>query len=159
VAGKNKPIPEGYHSLTPYLTVDGAARAIAFYQKAFGAREVLRLDGPGGKVGHAEITIGDSRLMLGDEFPELDARGPKAFGGSPVGLYLYVEDADAVVAKAVAAGATLTSPVTDKFYGDRSGSLTDPFGHHWFIATRKESLSAEELSRRSAEHLKKQGAG
>jgi PhnB protein len=152
-------VPEGYHSLTPYIIVDGAARAIAFYQTAFGASEVLRLDGPPGKVGHAEVTIGDSKFMLADEFPEFDARGPGHFGGSPITLHLYVEDADASIARAVAAGASVVRPAADQFYGDRIGSVRDPFGHIWYLAARKETFTVEELRRRSAAHLKRQGGG
>src|SRR5258708_2942590 len=151
-----KHVPEGYHTLTPYLIVDGAARAIAFYQKAFGATEVRRIDGPAGKVGHAEIAIGESRLMLADEYPEMEAYGPKHFGGSPVTLHLYVDDADAWVARAVAAGATLVRPVADQFYGDRLGRVKDPFRYRSWLATPKENLSVQELRRRSEAYLKQQ---
>ena len=150
MASKVKPVPEGYHNLTPYLIVDGATRAIEFYQKAFGAAELMRIAAPGGKIGHAELQVGDSRIMLADEHHDMDAHGPARFGGSPVGLLLYVEDVDAVVARAVAAGAALTRPVADQFYGDRVGGITDPFGHRWWIATRKEDLTSEELHRRAA---------
>ena len=156
---KPRHVPEGYHTLTPYLVIDGAARAIDFYTKAFGASEAMRLDGPGGKVGHAEIEIGGSRIMLADEYPEMDARGPNHFGGSPVTLHLYVDDADAWVARAVAAGATVKRPVADQFYGDRLGGVKDPFGYTWWLATRKENLSVEELRRRSAAFLKEKGGG
>ena len=152
-------VPEGYHTLTPYLIVDGAARAIDFYKTAFGASEVMRLDGIGGKIGHAELVIGDSRIMLADEHPEMDARGPKSMGGSPVTLHLYVDDADAVVARALAAGATLIRPVADQFYGDRLGGVSDPFGHTWWLATRKETVSVEELRRRAAAYLKEKAGG
>lgn len=152
-------LPEGYHTLTPYLIVDGAARAIDFYKAAFGASEVLRLDGPGGTVGHAEVVIGDSRIMLADEHPEFDALSAKRLGGSPVTLHLYVDDADAWVARAVAAGATLTRPVEDQFYGDRMGGVRDPFGYVWWCATRRETLTTEELRRRSEEYLRKAAAG
>ncbi len=145
-----KPIPDGYHTATPYLIVSNAAKAIEFYEKAFGARELTRLPMPGGKVGHAELQIGDSRIMLADEFPAWDARSPKTVGGSPVIIALYVEDVDAVVSRAVAAGAKLFQPVADQFYGDRTGSLTDPFGHKWNIATHKEDVSAEEIEKRAA---------
>ena len=143
-----KPVPEGYHTVTPYLIVKGAAQALDFYARAFGAVERLRIDG-GGKIGHAEIAIGDSCVMLADEHPEVDALSPTTVGGSPVSLHLYVEDVDAVVARAVAAGATLVRAVADQFYGDRVGGIADPFGHRWFIATHKEDLSNEELQRRS----------
>jgi PhnB protein len=126
-----KPIPEGYHTATPYLIVDGAAEAIEFYKKAFGAKEVFRMDGEGGKVGHAEILIGDSHIMLADGDPERGARGPKALGGSPISIVLYVENVDATVDQAVASGAKLLRPVADQFYGDRTGGIEDPFGHAW----------------------------
>ena len=154
-----QPVPDGYHSVTPYLAVDGAADAIAFYKKAFGATEVMRMPGPGGKVGHAEIEIGGSRIMLADEYPDMNFRSPKAYGGSPVGLHLYVADVDAVARQAVAAGARELRPVKDQFYGDRSGSIEDPFGHVWHIATRKEDLSVDELKRRAAQAMQQQGGG
>ena len=152
-----RPIPEGYHSLTPYLAVDGAAEAMEFYKRAFGATEVMRMGAPGGKVGHAEIRIGDSRIMLADEYPDMGFRSPKAYGGSPVGLHLYVEDVDAVARQAVAAGAREGRPVKDQFYGDRTGSFEDPFGHVWHIATRKEDLSPDELKRRAEQAMQQQG--
>jgi PhnB protein len=142
-------VPEGYHSITPYLAIDGAADAIAFYKKAFGATEVMRMAGPAGKVGHAEIEIGGSRIMLADEYPDMNFRSPKAYGGSPVGLHLYVADVDAVARQSLAAGARELRPVKDQFYGDRTGSIEDPFGHVWHIATRKEDLSEDELKRRA----------
>jgi PhnB protein len=145
-----KHIPDCYHSITPYLHITGAARAIEFYKQAFGATEVMRMDAPGGKIGHAEIKIGDSHVMLADEFPEMDVRSPQSFGGSPVALLLYVEDVDALAERAGAAGAKLESPVEDKFYGDRMGKLVDPFGHIWAIATHKEDVSPEELEKRMA---------
>jgi PhnB protein len=151
---KPRHVPEGYHTLTPYLIVDGAARAIEFYRKAFAAVEVMRLDGPKGRIGHAELTIGDSKIMLADEFPDMDAHGPGHFGGSPISLHLYVDDADAWVARAIAAGATAEQPVEDQFYGDRIGSIKDPFGHVWYCSTRKQDLSVDELKRRSAERVK-----
>ncbi len=141
--------PEGYHTVTPYLVVDGAERAIAFYQKAFGAIEVMRLAMPGGKIGHAELQLGESRIMLSDEFPQWDSRGPLAIGGTAVSIMVYVEDCDAVYAQAVAAGAKGLMPVQDQFYGDRSGSLRDPFGHKWHISTQKEILSQEEIQQRA----------
>lgn len=143
-----KAIPDGYYTATPYLIVKGAARAIEFYKKAFGATELLRFDGPGGKIMHAEIKIGDSPIMLADEFPEMGYRGPLSIGATPVSICLYVQDVDARFAQAVAAGAKVQRPVVDQFYGDRSGTLTDPFGHVWTIATHKEDVSPEEMQRR-----------
>lgn len=157
MASSVRGIPEGYHSLTPYLAVDDGARAIAFYQEAFGATEVMRMPRPDGKVGHAELQIGDSRIMLADEYPDMGFRSPKTYGGSPVGLHLYVEDVDAVARQAVAAGAKELRPVKDQFYGDRTGSFEDPFGHVWHIATHKEDLSPDELKRRAAQAM--QGGG
>ena len=144
------PIPGGYHAVTPYLIVNGGAKALAFYAHVFGAVEHERIEGAGGKIGHAEITIGDSRIMLADEHPEVGALCPATVGGSPVTLHVYVADVDAVVARAVAAGARLTRPVADQFYGDRVGGITDPFGHRWSVATHKEDLTREELHRRAA---------
>src|SRR6185436_4312308 len=135
---------------TPYLIVQGGARALEFYQKAFGATEKLRMDGPGGKIMHAELTIGDSVIMLADEFPEMDALSPQTVGGTPISLMLYLEDCDAVVARAVSAGAKLLRPIQDQFYGDRSGTIADPFGHKWTIATHKEDLTPEEVRTRAA---------
>lgn len=143
-----KPIPDGYHTVTPYLIVKDAAGAIEFYEKAFGATEIMRMPDPSGKVGHAEIKIGDSPIMLADEFPEMGARSPQSIGGSPVSILLYVEDADSRFAQAVAAGAKSIRPLKDQFYGDRSGSVEDPFGHVWHIATHKEDVSHEEMQRR-----------
>jgi PhnB protein len=140
-------IPEGYHTVTPYIIIDGAAEAIEFYKKGLGAKELMRIE-HGGKVGHAEIQIGDSRIMLADEFPEMGARSPKSLGGTPMGLCLYVENADAVVEQAVAAGAKVERPVQNQFYGDRSGTVIDPFGHKWTISTHVEDVSPEELQRR-----------
>src|SRR5437588_4731231 len=154
-----KPIPEGYHTVTPYLVVKGAAKALDFYKQAFGAKEILRFPGPDGKIGHAEIKIGDSHIMLADEFPEMDARSPQTIGGTPVGLMLYFEDADSVNARAVTAGAKVLRPVQDQFYGDRAGTITDPFGHKWTIATHKEDLSHEEMEKRSAAWKKEHGGG
>jgi len=142
------PFPEGYHRITPYLVVDGAAKAMEFYAKHFGAEEFVRMPGPGGTVMHAEMKIGDSVFMLSDGMDEF--KGPNAFGGSPVSLLLYVENVDDVVTRAVAAGATLLRPVKDQFYGDRSGTLKDPFGHIWTVATHTEDVPPEEMERRMA---------
>ena len=147
-----RPIPEGYHSITPYLIIRGAASALEFYKKAFDAVEVLRLEGPGGKIMHAEIKLGDSIIMLADEFPEMGHRGPQSLGGSPVGLAFYVRDVDAQFQQAVNAGATVKRPLENQFYGDRSGTLTDPFGHVWTIATHVEDVSPEEIDRRFKAH-------
>ena len=145
-----KPIPDGYHTATPYLIVSGAARAIEFYKQAFGATEMMRMAAPDGKVGHAEIKIGDSPIMLADEHPEMGARSPQSIGGSSVSILLYFEDVDAVFNRAVVAGAKVLRPVQDQFYGDRSGIIADPFGHTWTVATHKEDLSPEEIQRRAA---------
>ena len=144
-----KPIPDGYHALTPYLVIQGAAAAIDYYKKVFGATERMRMDAPGGKIGHAELAIGGSVLMLADEHPEGGYRGPKTFGGSAVSLMLYVPSVDDVFKRAVAAGAKELRPVADQFYGDRLGTLEDPFGHVWTIATHVEDVSPEEMRRRS----------
>src|SRR5438105_5814439 len=144
MAKKTKYIPDGYHTATPYLIVNGAARAIEFYKQAFGATEVMRIGAPGGKVGHAEIKIGDSHLMLADEHPEWDARSPQTIGGTPVGLMLYLQDCDSVVAKAVSLGAKVVKPLQDQFYGDRSGTILDPFGHNSTIPSRTEDVRPEE---------------
>ena len=144
------PVPSGYSSVTPYLIIDGAARALDWYRQAFGARETMRLSGPDGRVGHAEIEIGDSRIMLADESPAMGAKAPGAFGGSPVSLHLYVPDVDTTMAKAVDAGATVKHQPEDKFYGDRLGSLLDPFGHTWHIAAHIEDVTVEEIERRMA---------
>jgi PhnB protein len=149
--------PEGYHTATPYLIINGAAAAIDFYKKAFGATELFRMDAPGGKIGHAEIQIGDSRIMLADECPEMGARGPQSTDGTPVSIMLYVEDVDTVFNRAISAGAKVKQPVQDKFYGDRSGNLVDPFGHVWTIATHKEDLTPEEIGKRAEAWMKTQG--
>jgi PhnB protein len=146
-----QPIPEGYHSVTPYLAVQGAARAIEFYKQAFGAQELFRMEQPDGRIGHAELQIGNSRVMLADEFPEINHRGPHSLGGTPVGLMLYIENVDAVVARAAGAGATIVRPIENKFYGDRMASLLDPFGHLWHIATHVEDVPPDELTRRAKE--------
>ena len=144
-----KPIPEGYHSVTPYLIVTGGAEAIEFYKKAFGANELFRFPAPGGKIGHAEIKIGDSPIMLADEFPEMGYKGPQSIGGSPVSLMIYVDDVDTIFNRAVEAGGTVKEAVQDKFYGDRTGTVIDPFGHIWHISTHKEDVSMEEMERRA----------
>lgn len=146
-----KPIPDGYHSVTPYLVVKGAADAIEFYKQVFGAIELMRCPMPGGVIGHAEIKIGDSPMMLADEFPDMDVRGPKSIGGTPVTVVLYVENVDEVFARAIAAGAKELRPLQNQFYGDRSGTLEDPFGHRWTIATHIEDVSPEEIERRMSE--------
>jgi PhnB protein len=151
------PTPDGYHAITPYLGIKGAAEAIAFYVDAFGATESFRLLTPDGQVAHAEIRIGDSCIMLADECREAPFRSPAALDGSSVGLHLYVEDVDARFARAIAAGAKAVRPVQDQFYGDRTGTLRDPFGHVWFLATHKEDVAPEEVARR-AEALFKQSA-
>jgi PhnB protein len=144
-----KPIPDGYHSVTPHLMVNGGVAAIEFYKKAFGAVELFRFPAPGGKIGHAEIKIGDSPIMLADEFPDMGYLGPKSIGGSPVSLLIYVEDVDTVFNRAVEAGATAKEAVTDKFYGDRTGTVVDPFGHIWHVATHKEDVPMEEMEQRA----------
>lgn len=150
MANKVKPVPEGYHTVTPYLIIKGAAAAIEFYKKVFGATEVMRMADPSGRIGHAEVKIGDSHVMLADEDPMRGIRSPQSIGGSPVTILLYVEDVDSTVGQAVAAGAKLTRPVEDQFYGDRSGGLEDPFGHIWYVATHKEDVAPEEMKRRAA---------
>jgi PhnB protein len=153
MAAKVKPIPDGFHSITPGLVCKDAARAIEFYKKAFGAKERMRMPTPDGKIGHAELQIGDSIFFLGDEFPQMGTVAPT--GPQSVSLFVYVEDVDAVFKRAVAAGARVDMPVTDQFWGDRYGKLTDPFGHHWGIATHTEDVSPEEMDRRAKEFAKK----
>ena len=145
-----KSVPEGYPSLSPYLIVRDGAAAIEFYQKVFGATLRMKLDAPGGRVGHAELEIGNALVMLADEHPEMGALAPTTIGGTPVGLHLYLEDVDAVAKKAIAAGATLKRPVENQFYGDRHGSIIDPFGHLWHISTHVEDVSPNEIARRAA---------
>ncbi|MDQ4108631.1 MAG: VOC family protein [Actinomycetota bacterium] len=145
------PIPEGYPHLSPYLIVDGASAAIDFYATVLGATERYRMEGPGNKLGHAELQIGDSVLMLADEWPDSGMFGPGALGGTPVTLSVYVEDVDEVFSKAIAAGAKELRPVEDQFYGDRSGQFEDPFGHRWSVASHVEDVSPEEMERRAAE--------
>jgi PhnB protein len=154
---KVKPIPDGYHHMTPYLIVNGAAKAIEFYKKVFGATEKMRMPSPGGKVGHAELTLGDSMIMLADEHPEMGARAPSAFGGSPVSLMVYVPDVDATVGTATAAGAKIVRPVENQFYGDRMGTIADPFGHQWHVATHVEDVPPDEMAKRAAAAMSKSG--
>ena len=143
-----QPIPEGYSTISPYLAVDDAAEAIAYYKKAFGAQETVRMDAPDGKIGHAELKIGDSHVMLSDPFPQASTKPPKELGGTSASIFMYVEDVDEVVQTAVDAGATVTMEVEDQFWGDRFGSITDPFGHSWSIATHVEDLTPEEIEER-----------
>ena len=145
-----KPIPDGYAAITPYLIIRGAAEAIDYYQRVFGAEVRFRLDEPSGRVGHAELVIGGSVIMIGDEYPEMDIVGPQTVGGAPVKIHLYTEDVDATVERAVAAGAKPIRPIENQFYGDRSGTIEDPFGHHWYIATHVEDVSPEEMQSRAA---------
>ena len=150
MSNKPKSIPDGYHNVTPYLIVNDAAAAIEFYKKAFGATELMRMPKPNGKIGHAEIRIGDSPIMLADEAPEMGARSPRTFGGSPVSIFLYVDDVDTTFARAVDGGAKVQRPLADQFYGDRTGGVEDPFGHVWYIATHVEDVSPEEMKKRAA---------
>jgi PhnB protein len=150
-----QPIPAGYHSVTPYLIVHDAVRAIEFYKQAFGATELMRFEGPPGKIGHAEIKIGDSVVMLADEHPGAMARSPRMLGGSPVGLLIYVVDVDARFKQAVAAGAKVLRPLQDQFYGDRTGTVEDPFGHQWTLATHTEDVTLEEVKKRMEAMAKK----
>ena len=145
-----KPIPDGYPHVTPYICVDGAAAAIEFYEKVLGAKERMRMDAAEGKLGHAELELGDSLIMLADEFPEMGVRSPKTIGGTPVTISVYVDDVDAVFDAALAAGATSVRAVEDQFYGDRSGQFEDPFGHRWNIATHVEDVAPEEMEKRMA---------
>lgn len=148
-----KPIPDGYPQVIPYLYVDGASAAIDFYRQVFGATERLRMPAPGGKVGHAELQLGDSVIMLADEFPDRGVRGPKAVGGTPTSIMVYVEDVDSTFERAVTLGAKPLRPVETQFYGDRLGQFEDPFGHQWAVATHVEDVSPEEMARRSAEMM------
>jgi len=147
MANQVRPIPEGYHTVTPYLICDRAADAIEFYKQAFGAEEVVKMPGPNGKVMHAEIKIGDSFIMLADENPEAGAKSAKTYGGSPIGILLYVENCDAVVGAAVSAGAKITRPLKDEFYGDRAATVVDPFGHTWNVHTHIKDVSPEEMKK------------
>jgi PhnB protein len=148
-----KPIPEGYRTVTPYLTISGASDAIEFYKKAFGAKEIFRMAGPDGKVGHAEIQIGDSRVMLADESPMMGTKSPLSLGGTHSGIVLYVEDVDSLFNQAVAAGAKVTGPLKNQPYGDRMGSIEDPFGHKWHLGTHIEDVAPDELERRMKEMM------
>jgi PhnB protein len=159
MAKQVKKIPDGYTAVTPYLTIKGAAKAIEFYKKAFGAEEVLRLDMPDGKIAHAEISIGGARVMLHDETPQFNALSPQTIGDSASSLMLYVNDADAVVKRAVDAGATLTMEVADQFYSDRCGNIKDPFGHKWSVATHIEDVELDEIKRRAAKMFEQQKGG
>jgi PhnB protein len=153
MAGQVKPVPEGYHSITPYLMVKGGAQALDFYVKAFGAEVTVRMDSPDGTLGHGEIRIGDSIFMLGDEVPgnpDVVCASPKTLGGSTVTLMVYLTDVDQAFQRAVAAGATIRRPLKDQFYGDRTGTLEDPFGHFWTLATHIEDVTPEEMERRMA---------
>lgn len=154
-----KPIPEGMHTLTPHIVCEGASDAIAFYKKAFNAEEITRLPGPNGKVMHAAVRIGDSVLMLMDDFPEWGSLGPQALKGTPVTLHLYMKDVDAAMQQAVAAGAQVTMPAADMFWGDRYGQVVDPFGHRWSIATHKQDLTPEEIQQNMAKMGELEGCG
>jgi PhnB protein len=147
---KVKAIPDGYRSVTPYLIVDGASAAIDWYAKVLGTKERMRMPMPGDRVGHAELEVGDSVIMLADEFPDMGAKGPKTIGGSPVSILVYVDDVDAVFDRAVTSGATAREPVADKFYGDRSGTFEDPFGQVWNVATHVEDVPPDEMAKRAA---------
>lgn len=150
-----KPIPQGHHSITPYLIIKGASQAIDFYKRAFGATEDMRMASPDGKVGHAELSVGDSKIMLADEYPEMGHRSPQSIGGTGVSMMLYLEKVDEVFKRAIAAGAKELQPVKDQFYGDRSGTLQDPFGHVWTVATHVEDVPPDEMRRRAQEFMKK----
>lgn len=150
-----KAIPKGYHSVTPYLIIDGAAKAIDFYKRAFNATEVMRMESPDGRVGHAEIKIGDSQIMLADEHPQMGYRSPQSLGGAAVSLMVYVEEVDQTFKQALASGAQELQPVKDQFYGDRSGTLKDPFGHVWTISTHVEDVAPEEMRRRAEQFFQK----
>src|SRR5215831_206255 len=151
---KVQPILAGYEAPTPYIIVRGGAKAIDFYKKAFGAKEVMRMPGPDGKIGHADLAIGGGHIMLADESPEMGHKSPQTIGGSPVSIALYVENVDEIVRSATSAGAKLDRPVEDQFYGDRAGTITDPFGHIWHVMTHIEDVSEEEMGRRAADKAK-----
>ncbi|MEX2255994.1 MAG: VOC family protein [Acidimicrobiia bacterium] len=156
---KVTPIPDGYHSVTPYLIVDGASDAIAFYAKVFGTKERMRMPMPGGMGGHAAGALGDSVIMLADEFPDMGIRGPKTLGGSPVNIHIYVDDVDSVFQGAIEAGSKVLQPLEDKFYGDRAGQLEDPFGHIWSVATHVEDVPEEEMAKRAQAYAESGGTG
>ncbi|MDQ3473770.1 MAG: VOC family protein [Acidobacteriota bacterium] len=147
---KVNPIPEGYHSVTPYLSIKGAAAAIDYYKEVFGATELFRMAGPEGKIGHAEIKIGNSPIMLADEYPDMEFVSPQTLGGTPIGLMIYVDDVDTMFKNAISGGAKEIKPLQNQFYGDRSGTLKDPFGHVWTVATHVEDVAPEEMERRAA---------
>ena len=153
-----QPIPEGYHSVNPSLAIDGASEAIEFYKRAFGARERMRMPAPDGRIAHAELEVGDSVVMLSDPFPQSEVRPPRELGGTSVSVFLYVEDVDAVFQQAVDAGATVTMPLEDMFWGDRFGTLTDPYGHHWALATRVEDVPPEEMEERAKQAMAAMGS-
>jgi PhnB protein len=159
MASKVNAIPQGYHSVTPYLVVDDGRRAIEYYKQAFGAKAVVQMAGPGGKIGHAELKIGDSMIMLSDEMPGSGNRSPKSLGGSPVTIFLYVEDVDSTFNEAVKAGAKADKPPQDMFWGDRFGALTDPFGHSWALATHIEDVTPEEMKKRSEAFMAQMSQG
>ena len=154
-----QPVPEGYHTVTPYLAVEDAARAIEFYTRAFGAKESVRMDAPGGKIGHAELEIGDSRIMLSDPFPQASTKPPKELGGTSFSVMMYVEDVDAAFKRAVDAGATVSMELADMFWGDRFGSVTDPFGHSWSLATHVEDVPPEEMAERAKAAMAQMASG
>jgi PhnB protein len=158
MAGQVKPIPDGYHTVTPYLVVNDAAKAIDYYKRAFDAKELFRMGGPQGKIGHAELQIGDSRFMLSDEMPNSECKAPQSLGGTTANIFLYVKDVDAAYKKAVDAGGKATMPPADMFWGDRYGKLSDPFGHSWSLATHKEEVAPDEMNRRMNEQMAKMAA-
>ena len=153
-----QPIPEGYHTVTPYLAVEDAAKAIEYYEKAFGAKEVVRMTAPDGSIGHAELEVGDSHVMLSDPFPQASTKPPKELGGTSVSVHMYVDDADAVAKQAVDAGGTVLMEVADQFWGDRFGTIQDPFGHTWSIATHVEDVSPEEVAERAKAAMAEMGS-
>jgi PhnB protein len=159
VVKKVQPIPAGYNVVTPYLAIQGAAQAIEFYKKVFGARELMRMPGPAGKLGHVEIKVGDSKVMLSDESPAMNFLAPPSTGGTPVHIHVYVKNVDATVAKAIEAGAKMVRDVQDMFYGDRTGSIEDPFGHFWHVATHMRDVSMKEMKKAAEEMAKKMSAG
>lgn len=158
MAAHVKPIPEGYHTVTPYLTVHDCAKAIDFYKRAFDATEVYRMAGPPGKIAHAELQIGDSRVMLSDDMPGSDCRSPQLLGGTTANIFLYVKDVDSVYNKAVSAGAKSVAPLADMFWGDRYGRLADPYGHSWSLATHKEDVAPDEMKKRTEAQMAKMAA-